>query len=187
METEHSGRKPAGKADQYGSHPKPSPTDLLSSAKVIAGAAKAAAGRDMDKVDKAKVASAAEDVLIAARHYGKLEERSFGKYVQKAETYLHEYHSSRTGTGVGSAHATSTGGGGGGGAEHAASGGAEKPSAAQPTNAHHGHSEEGGSGLGDYVKLAQGFLKKPGHEEGSHEESGYGDYLKLAQGLLKKH
>ncbi|XP_031492480.1 nodulin-related protein 2-like [Nymphaea colorata] len=185
MESEYSGRKPDGKADHRGSHPKPSPTDLLSSAKVIAGAAKAAAGRDMDKVDKAKVASAAEDVLIAARHYGKLEEKSFGKYVQKAENYLHEYHSSRPGTGAGSGHEASSGGGGG--PEHAPSSGAQKPSVAHPTGAHHGQSEEGGSGFGDYMKLAQGFLKKPGHEGGSQEGSGYGDYLKLAQDLLKKH
>ncbi|CAN6470132.1 unnamed protein product [Victoria cruziana] len=167
MDDHFSERKPAENPEHEGHHARRSPTELLSSAKVIAGAAQAAYGREMDKVDKARVASAAEDLLGAANQYGKLEERGFGDYVKKAEGYLHNYHSSRPGD----AHAA-----GSGGADHS-----------HEATAHHEKPEEGGSGgYGDYLKMAQGFLNKPAHEGKSEGESGYGDYLKLAQGFLKK-
>ncbi|KAF2295009.1 hypothetical protein GH714_030128 [Hevea brasiliensis] len=72
----------------------PSSSELLSSAKLVAEAAKASLSHETDKVDKGRVAGAAADLLGAASHYGKLEEKSFGKYVEKAEDYLHQYHSS---------------------------------------------------------------------------------------------
>ncbi|GMP52748.1 hypothetical protein CsSME_00018450 [Camellia sinensis var. sinensis] len=68
-------------------------SDLLSSAKLMAEAAKAALNHET--VDTGRVAGAAADLLEAVSHYGKLEEKSFGKYVEKAEDYLHQYLSSR--------------------------------------------------------------------------------------------
>ncbi|XP_031489953.1 nodulin-related protein 1 [Nymphaea colorata] len=171
MDDQFSHRKPAENPEHGGHHGRRSPTELLSSAKVIAEAGQAAYGRQMDKVDKARVAGAAEDLLSAANQYGKLEERGFGEYVKKAEGYLHSYHSSSPGD----AHTA-----GSGGAHHSSAGTHE-------TTTHHGEPEEGGSGgYGDYLKMAQGFLNKPAHEGKSEGESGYGDYMKLAQGFLKK-
>lgn len=39
--------------------------------------------------------------------------------------------------------------------------------------------------MGDYLKLAQGLMKKQGGE-GESGGGGMGDYLKLAEGFLKK-
>ncbi|KAJ9174194.1 hypothetical protein P3X46_017248 [Hevea brasiliensis] len=122
----------------------PSSSELLSSAKLVAEAAKASLSHETDKVDKGRVAGAAADLLGAASHYGKLEEKSFGKYVEKAEDYLHQYHSS---------HSTTT---------------------TTTTNSSHSatstaHSSSHSSGAAD------------------HSEGGYGEYLKMAQGFLKKH
>ncbi|XP_020580143.1 nodulin-related protein 1 [Phalaenopsis equestris] len=121
-------------------HPQPSPAQLLSSAKVVANAAKSALRHESAELDKAKLAEAAEDLLNAASHYGKIEEKSYGKYVQKAESYLHQYHYS---------HSSST--------SQITSSTAHSSSA--------GHSVHGGGGVsdggfGDYLKLAEGFLKK---------------------------
>ncbi|XP_058070184.1 nodulin-related protein 1-like [Magnolia sinica] len=124
-------------------HSTPSSTQLLSSAKLVAEAATSALHHETHKVDKAKVAGAAGDLLAAASHYGKLEEKSFGKYVEKAEEYLHHYHSSNSATTTTTTHSSST---------H-----------------HSGYGSSGGDG-GD----------------GTKSESGYGDYLKMAQGFLKK-
>ncbi|GKV11699.1 hypothetical protein SLEP1_g22927 [Rubroshorea leprosula] len=161
-------------------HHQSSSSELFASAKLVAEAAQATLRHESDKVDRVKVAGAAEDLLGAASHYGKLEEKGLGKYVQKAEDYLHQYHTSQaTPPTVG---ATST--------HHASSHSA--------TTAHSsggdGHS---GSGYGDYLKMAEGFL---GHQSSSHSAttadssgseghsgSGYGDYFKMAEGFLKKH
>lgn len=78
-------KKTEGGAD----HPKPSKGELLASAKVVADAA--FGGGKEKNVDKAKVAGAAEDLLQAAEEYGKLGETGYGKYVDKAEDYLHKY------------------------------------------------------------------------------------------------
>ncbi len=127
-----------------GEHNKPKPTssDLFSSAKVVAGAAQSALNRDTDKLDKAKVAGAADDLLEAAAQYGKLDkDKGLGQYVEKAEGYLHQYGSSQP--------ATAT----------TASGHFE-PAKEQPPSKESGGDGEPGSGLGDYVKMAKGFLKK---------------------------
>ncbi|KAK1296540.1 hypothetical protein QJS10_CPB15g01345 [Acorus calamus] len=93
---------PAGEAEKSGSDagiggkPPPSKDELLSSAKLLAEAARATLSHESQKVDKARVAGATADLLDAASHYGKLEEKSFGKYVEKADTYLHQYHSSHS-------------------------------------------------------------------------------------------
>ncbi|XP_058070185.1 nodulin-related protein 1-like [Magnolia sinica] len=121
----------------------PSLTQLLSSGKLVAEAATSALHHETDKVDKGKVAGAAGDLLGAASDYGKLEEKSFGKYVEKAEDYLHQYNSSNSATTTTTTHSSSThnssdGSSGGGGGDGTAS----------------------ESGYGDYLKMAQGFMKK---------------------------
>ncbi|KAM4110312.1 hypothetical protein ACB094_03G185800 [Castanea mollissima] len=131
-------------------HHQPSNSELMASAKYLAGAAQSTFSHETDKLDKARVAAAAGDLLAAASSYGKLEEKSFGKYVEQAETYLHQYghsssqsHSSTTTTtSHSSSHSTTT---------HS------KPHSADGGHESEGHSE---SGYGDYFKMAQGFLKK---------------------------
>lgn len=174
----------------HGGHDPVSKSDLMSSAKVLAGAAKSALAHESDKVDKAQVAGATADLLSAAKHYGKLEEKSFGKYFDKAEGYLHNYHSSHSAAdashGGEEKHGHSGSGGGYGEYVKLAQGFLKKEDHDQ---GHGGHSSGGGGGAGDYIKLAQGFLKKDDHGDGGHGHSsgGAGDYIKLAQGLLKKH
>ena len=43
------------------------------------------------KIDNAKLAAAAADVLAGAKHYGKMDGNSYGKYVDMAEGYLQEF------------------------------------------------------------------------------------------------
>ncbi|KAK4376616.1 hypothetical protein RND71_002912 [Anisodus tanguticus] len=75
-----------------------STTELFANAKVLAEAAQSQFNKDGAKVDNKKVAEAAADVLDAAQKYGKLDEtQGVGQYVEKAETYLHQYGSG-TGT-----------------------------------------------------------------------------------------
>ncbi|XP_074582443.1 nodulin-related protein 1-like [Curcuma longa] len=135
-------------SDRSQSHrPHPKPTQLLSSAKVVAGAAKSALGHEADKIDRAEVASAAADLIGAASHYANLEEKRFGKYVGKAEDYLHHYHSSHSAT------ATAT-------AAAAHSSTAAAADSASPNLGGSGEGHHAGGGLEDYLKMAQGFLKK---------------------------
>ncbi|MBD4021986.1 hypothetical protein GUI04_24065, partial [Xanthomonas citri pv. citri] len=62
----------------------PSSTELLSSAKQVAEAAKLAASNQTEKIDKAKTAGAAADVLDAAQKYGKFDEtQGVGQYLKK--------------------------------------------------------------------------------------------------------
>ncbi|KAI3497792.1 hypothetical protein L1887_33336 [Cichorium endivia] len=73
----------------------PSSSELLSSAKLVAESAKYAASNQTDKIDKAKTAGAAADVLDAAKEYGKFDEtQGVGQYLKKADDYLHEYEKS---------------------------------------------------------------------------------------------
>ncbi|KAL6983398.1 hypothetical protein U1Q18_016785 [Sarracenia purpurea var. burkii] len=123
------------KSGKHLHHQPPSSSDLFSSAKVMAEAAQAALHHETNKVDKGRIAGAASNLVDAACYYGKLEEKSFGQYVEKAETYLHQYGSSNSSTSTTAAAASTT--------SHSGDG--------------HGHSE---SGYGDYFKMAQGFLKK---------------------------
>ena len=106
-------------------------TELLASAKVLAEAAQSSVQNKA--VDKAKVAEAADDVLHAASQYGKLEEKGYGQYVEKAETYLHGQFNS-----------------GDPSAEHSAP--------AEP-KAEPKESEKSEGGLGDVMKMAQGSMK----------------------------
>uniref|UniRef100_A0A5B7BLR1 Nodulin-related protein 1 n=1 Tax=Davidia involucrata TaxID=16924 RepID=A0A5B7BLR1_DAVIN len=125
-------------------HQQPSTSELLSSAKLMAEAAKATLNHESDKVDKAKVSGAAADLLGAASHYGKLEEKSFGKYVEKAENYLHQYHSS--------GHSTTT--------TTTTTSGHSATAATTHSFSNSGGDDHSGSGYGDYLKMAEGFLKK---------------------------
>lgn len=124
---------------------KPSTSELMSSAKIIAGVAKG------EKVDKAKVCEAASNILDAASSYGGLNEKEgLGSYVSKAEDMLRKYGSG--------------GSGGGSGGETAGkekkqhdSGSGEHETKKKPSK---NDEDEGGSGgFGDYFKVAQGFLK----------------------------
>ncbi|GAV63603.1 hypothetical protein CFOL_v3_07121 [Cephalotus follicularis] len=135
-------------------HHQPSSSELLQSAKLVAEAARSTFSHETDKVDKAKIAGAAENLLGAAAHYGKLEDGRFGKYIDQAENYLHQYHSSHsTTTTTQSGHATTT--------NHSGH------STTTNTTHYSTHSSGGGDGqsdsgseYGDYFKMAQGFLKK---------------------------
>ncbi|XP_075657849.1 nodulin-related protein 2-like [Castanea sativa] len=141
-------RLPEEKNDQnQNQHHQPSNAELMASAKVLAEAGQTTISQGADKVDKTRVAGAAGDLLEAASSYGKLEQTSYGKYVEKAETYLDQYgnpssksqsHSTTTTT------TTTTDS-----EPHSAAGGGD-------------HEIEGNteSGAGDYLKMAQGFLKK---------------------------
>lgn len=125
---------------QHQDQPPKSSSELLSSAKLVAEAAKSTLAHKSDEVDKGRVAGATADLLEAASHYGKLEEKGFGKYVDKAETYLHQYHSSAPAAGE---------------QGHSAPAESHKPSESS------GHEGGGsGGGYGDYLKMAEGFLKK---------------------------
>jgi hypothetical protein len=131
-------------------HHQPSNSELLASAKLLAEAAQSSMRHETDKVDKGRAAGAAADLLDAASHYGKLEEKSFGKYVEKAETYLHQYssHSSTTTTTHGSGHSATT---------------TTHSSATTTHSAPHSDGDDApnsGSGYGEYFKMAEGFLKK---------------------------
>lgn len=118
---------------------KPNTTQLLSSAKVVAEAAKSTLRHDAEKVDKAKAAGAAADLIGAASHYAKLEGKGLGKYVEQAENYLHKYQAS---------HAPPS--------HAAAAGEAPHSSSAHPSS----QASSGSGGFGDYFKMAEGFLKK---------------------------
>ncbi|XVF85852.1 hypothetical protein PTKIN_Ptkin17bG0151000 [Pterospermum kingtungense] len=116
----------------------PSSSDLFSSAKLVAGAAKSTFSNEGDKVDKGKVAGAGADLLGAAQDYGKLDkDKGVGQYVEKAENYLHQYETS----------------------------GKSAPTTTEAQQKPHGSGGDGkdsgsGGGVGDYMKMAQGFLGK---------------------------
>lgn len=114
-------------------HKAASTTELFSSAKVVAEAAQSTFSGGADKVDKAKVAGAAEDLLEGARQHGQLEEKGMGQYVDKAQDYLNKYSSG---------------------------GGATTKDSEQPKPESHGDGGNSGGGVGDYVKMASGFLNK---------------------------
>ncbi|KAJ4968525.1 hypothetical protein NE237_015226 [Protea cynaroides] len=153
---------------------RPSNSELLSSAKLVAEAAKSGLiNHEMDKIDKAKVAGAAADLIGAASHYGNLEEKGLGKYMEKGEQYLHQYsHSSTTTT-----HSTST--------SHSTPTGTHTTSSTT-TQTHSSDSDgdgDGGGGGGGSGGAAGGG----GGAGGGGESGGYGDYINMAQSLFKKH
>ncbi|KAF9677119.1 hypothetical protein SADUNF_Sadunf08G0074600 [Salix dunnii] len=124
-----------------------SASELLASAKLVAEAAQASLGNGRDKIDKVKVAAAAEDLLGAASKYGKMEEKGLGQYIEKAENYLHHYHSSSQPTTTPS----TTGSG------HTAP--VEKQESSVPPSTDGNDGKSGSDGLGGAFKMAQGFFK----------------------------
>lgn len=77
-----------------GSH-KPSKSDLIHSAQVVADAAQSHFRSEPEKFDKSEVAGAAADLIDAAAEYAKLDDtQGIGKYVDKAEDYLRHYKGS---------------------------------------------------------------------------------------------
>ncbi|KAK4261033.1 hypothetical protein QN277_004086 [Acacia crassicarpa] len=150
MDSDRSGRQEEHGGDGQ-QHAQYSTSELMAGAKVLAEAAQSGFGKDSGSIDKAKVADAAGDLLGGARQYGKLDDKGMGQYVEKAENYLHQYgdggKSEKPSESKPEGHSESTGGGG------------EKPSESKPE----GQSESGGGGgggIGDYMKMAQGFLDK---------------------------
>lgn len=152
------------KPSSHSPHPQPSSSGLLSSAKVVAEATMSTFHQETEKIDKPKVADAAGDLLGAASHYGKLEGTGIGKYVEKAENYLHQYHSSPSSTGE--VHSSSE-------AQHTHESAAttahssghstHSPAATMehhPSSAQSGDEAQKEGGFGDYMKMAEGFLKK---------------------------
>ncbi|XP_074306610.1 nodulin-related protein 1-like [Silene latifolia] len=132
--------------------PTASKSEVISSTKVLIDAAKSAFGNDNQNIDKAKVADAAADLLDVTSHYGKFEDKSYGKYINKAEDYLHHYNSSHSPASAATAHD-------GGDKEHG--GMANKThdhEHVKKDEVHHGG--ESGGGYGEYIKLAHGILKK---------------------------
>lgn len=127
---------------------KPSNQELITSAKVVAEGL-----QNLDKVDKAKFAHAAEDLLGAASHYGKLDDKGYDKYIDKVEDMLHKYGGSGATHGEGEVE----------GSEHSNS----KKDKLEKDKENKGKSEkekDGGEdeegGVGNYLKMAQGIFKK---------------------------
>ncbi|CAI0394327.1 unnamed protein product [Linum tenue] len=126
---------PAGDSskDAAAGGPAPSNAELLASAKVVAEAAQSAMSSKSDSIDRAKVAGAAEDLVEAAGKYGKLDEKGYGQYVDKAEEYLRQYSGSKPAD-------------------------TDAAAAAAPAEEVKEKPAEGGS-LGGYAKMAEGFFK----------------------------
>ncbi|XP_073134021.1 uncharacterized protein [Henckelia pumila] len=153
-------------------HQKP---DLFGSAKLVAEAAQAQFGNEQsDKYDKAKVASAAADLLGGACDYAKMDEtKGVGKYVDQAEDYLRQYGTSHTITTT-----TTT----------VADSGGEKTTtvaAASTTVTTEPVKDAAESDAGDYIKKAEGLLNKPSGGEG-HGGGGSADFMKMAGDFLHK-
>ncbi|XP_050235683.1 nodulin-related protein 1-like [Mercurialis annua] len=121
-------------------HQQVSSSELFSSAKQVADAAKSSLSHQ--KVDQGQAAGAAANLLGGASQYGKLEEKSYGKYVEKAEDYLRQQSSHSTAAATTAGHQS----------------GPDTPiTQSTPTQS---SGEDGkSSGVGDYFKMAQGFMK----------------------------
>ncbi|CAO2830239.1 unnamed protein product [Amaranthus hypochondriacus] len=131
-------------------HTPTSSSELLTSAKTVAEAAQLAASQQTDKIDKAKVAGAAEDILEAAKSYGKLDENSgIGQYVGKAEGYLHQFSTSSSETETKTVAAPPKG--------------EEKDKASDPPAEPHKEESKGEDGIGGLMNVAKsglgGFFK----------------------------
>ncbi|OAY59404.1 hypothetical protein MANES_01G030000v8 [Manihot esculenta] len=99
---------PASHGNNSTNHHRPSSSELISNAKMVADAAKSSLRHERHKVDKGRVAGAAANLVGAASR--KFEGRRLGRYLGKAENFLRHYHSSHsTTTTAGSSHsATAT-------------------------------------------------------------------------------
>ncbi|XP_074573803.1 uncharacterized protein LOC141830217 [Curcuma longa] len=154
-----------GSGDSHG----PDPTELFSSAKVVADAAKSTFSGAADQVDKSAAAGAASDLLGAVSHYTKIEESSYGKYVEQAETYLEQYRTTGGPTTAAAAAAPEAGEAAAKAEEAGAAAAAPSKTeeagakagaaAAPPVDDDSGEAQSGGGGLKGYANLAQNFLK----------------------------
>lgn len=149
-------------------HKRPSNSDLLNSAKVVADAARSHLRHEPQKHEKGMVANAAADLLCGASEYGKLDEsKGMGKYVDKAEDYLRQYHTTHsTTTTVVDSHGKKT-----------------TTTTTATTVTTNPEKDPATGGVGDYVKMAEGFLHKPSGGSGGF---GAEDFMKMAGGFLKK-
>ena len=85
-----------GEGHGHGHSSAPSYGEAFASAQVLMGAAKAklgggGSGGSAPQTDMSELAGAAANLIDAASHYGNLEKTSYGSYLEKAETYLHDY------------------------------------------------------------------------------------------------
>ncbi|CAI9096499.1 OLC1v1032661C1 [Oldenlandia corymbosa var. corymbosa] len=207
---EESTEKPSSEpAAAAADHQSSNPSDLFSSAKLVAEAARSTIQKEEPKYDNAEVAGAAADLLDAAQTYGKLDKTSgVGSYIEKAETYLHEYETSNKPKTVPPPEAPKT-------EEKEAPKTEDSPvkeetkteteeavkteteeapkeevkeeipsEPAKPTTTEEPKSEIP-SEVGEYAKIAEGFLSKQSEGTGESEKSGLGDVAKLAGGFFK--
>ncbi|XP_073315363.1 nodulin-related protein 2 [Primulina huaijiensis] len=148
-------------------HKRPSNSDLLNSAKVVADAAKSHLRHEPQKHEKGMVANAAADLLCGASEYGKLDDsKGMGKYVDKAEDYLRQYHTTHSTTTVVDSHGNKT-----------------TTTTTSATVTTDPEKDPATGGVGDYVKMAEDFLHKP---SGGGGGAGAGDFMKMAGDFLKK-
>lgn len=202
-----------------GHHRKPSKSELLSSAKVVVDAGRR---RGENKADKAEVAGAAANLLQAASEYGKLEDKTLGKYMEKAENHLRHYHNYHSPT-ITDHHNNNNNNNTGISTNQPAGKDNGHYSGVNSGSGDADHHQGGGKGkYEDYIKLAEGLaegiMKKHsaaagdshnnttgtsstssannqfsgnniGGEHGGHSGSGngYGQYMKMAEEFLKKH
>ena len=139
--------------DQQQNHPhqQASNSELLASAKLVADAAQSSLRQE--NFDKQKAAGGAADLLGAASDYGNLEEKSFGKYVEQAETYLQKYGQSSPS----STTTTTTSGHPGTPTTTHSESHSEPHSGGDDVE---GDGKSGSGGYGGYLKMAEGFMKK---------------------------
>ncbi|KAB2624481.1 hornerin [Pyrus ussuriensis x Pyrus communis] len=160
QEDQYGGERKSATEGLHGKPGRTAPTtsELMSSAKIVAEAAKSSMNKEGDEnIDRARVSEAASNILSGAAHYGKLDEKEgLGSYVGKAEDMLRKY-----GSGGGGSHNSSE--------SYKSSVGKERRdddenypvSGEHETRKKEDEEEEGGSGgVGGYLKVAQGFLKK---------------------------
>ena len=166
QEDQYGGERKSATEGLHGKPGRAAPTtsELMSSAKIVAEAAKSSMNKGGDEnIDRARVSEAASNILSGAAHYGKLDEKEgLGSYVGKAEDMLRKYGSgSDGGSGGGGSHNSSE--------SYKSSVGKERRdddenypvSGEHETRKKEDEEEEGGSGgVGGYLKVAQGFLKK---------------------------
>ncbi|KAK4479812.1 hypothetical protein RD792_015350 [Penstemon davidsonii] len=119
---------------------KPSNSDIISNAKLVASAAQSHFNNEPDKYDKEKVACASADIIDYAEKYGKLDEtKGVGKYVEQAEDYLRDYGNKP--------------------AAPVAAAGEHKPTTAPPETTEATEKKSGGEGEG-LMKMAGGLFNK---------------------------
>lgn len=176
----------------------PSGGQAAASAKVLLDAAvaklhktQAEGGGEGEEIDNAKLAAAAADVLEAAKHYGKMEGTSYGKYVDMAGGYLQKFGQKQGSGNVAvhdnygrppSSHSTQHAQEDDSyGRPHGSGNAAAHDSYARPPSSHSTpHAQEDD----DYVRPASSHSAS--YAEEKEEENQYLKYLKKAEEFLNK-